>query len=153
MCFLFAIQVTVGYGQEDPNRQHKQILQQHDLLGTQFSPGTKRKAFLLGQVKTVIAAQMTALLQLTDIMSAAKAKKIVKTSRNEVKRLLRRKAIDEREKPSYKCGKRELLWICSKIGEEMESWQWNGSLAPGGGGQTPSVRVRYGLLCVLQRSR
>ena len=77
---------------------------------------------MLGQVKTVIAAQMTALLQLTDIMSAAKAKKVVNKKRWQLKKLLRRRAIYERTRASYKCGKREILWICNEIAKEMEQW-------------------------------
>ena len=114
--------MVVGYCMDDLNRQFEQILQQHDLLGTQFSPGTKRKAFLLHQNKTIIAAQMTALLQLTDIMSAAKAKKIVRSSRVELKRLLKRRAIAENSKVVHKCGKREIMWVCKRIAEDLEEW-------------------------------
>ena len=70
----------------------------------------------------MIAAQMTARLQLTDIMPAAKMKKIMFCKRHQLKRLLRRKSIAERKKAIYKCGPREIMWIVNEIGKEMEKW-------------------------------
>ena len=36
--------------------------------------------------------------------------------------LLRRTAIQERRRPIYKCGRREIMWNCNEIAKEMEVW-------------------------------
>ena len=65
---------------------------------------------------------MTALLQLTDVMTAAKKKKILWRKKHELKKLLRRKSISENKRPVYKCGPREIMWMVNEIGKEMEKW-------------------------------
>ena len=67
--------MVIGFSQENLNRDRKYVLQQHDLLGTQLSPGSKRKAWLLNQMKTVIAAQLTLECQLAAVIVAAKRRK------------------------------------------------------------------------------
>ena len=86
-------------------------------------PGTRQKAFNLHHIKTVIAPETTAVLQLTDIMAAKKCKDIVHAKKHELRRLLKRAAINENVKPAYKCGPRELLWVTNQIQMGMEEWQ------------------------------
>ena len=45
----------------------KPILQQHDLLGTQWTKATRENAWALDIFRTVVPAQMTPLLQLADV--------------------------------------------------------------------------------------
>ncbi len=116
-------EITVSYGQEDLHRSYKNVLQQHDLLGSQFSSGARTKALALHQLKAIIAAEMTAILQLTDIMSAKKSKEVAKRVVMQVKRLQKRAAISEKIKPTYRFGKREMLQICNEIGKELYQWQ------------------------------
>ena len=62
-------EVIVTWCQEDLHMrfQNKPILQVHDMVCSQYSKGSREKAYSCNQVKSVIAGEMTAVLQLTDI--------------------------------------------------------------------------------------
>ena len=117
--YTLRYEVIIGWCQEDLHDQFKQILQQHDCLSCQCSAGSKKKAFLLHQAKALIAAEMTALMQLTDVWSAKKAKEIVKVKHVHLKRMLRRRARKDKCTPILKCGKREFLWLTNEVVKEL----------------------------------
>ena len=72
-------EVIVTWCQEDLHMrfQNKPILQVHDMVCSQYSKGSREKAYSCNQVKSVIAGEMTAVLQLTDISIAKMAKDIL----------------------------------------------------------------------------
>ena len=74
------------------------IPQQHDLLSTQWTQATRQNAFALGIMRSVIAGQMTARLQLTDVMSAKMSHEYAAEYTRAQGQLLRRKAISDGDK-------------------------------------------------------
>ena len=67
-----------------------QVLQQHDLLGTQWRKAARESAFALNILRTVIAGQLTAKLQLTDVMSAKMSHDLARESVEALRRILKR---------------------------------------------------------------
>jgi len=89
------------------------VLQQHDLLGTQWKKAARESAFALNILRTVIAGQMTAKLQLTDVISATMSHDLAKESVDCQRSLLKRKAVHEGALTVKKFGKREIVRVTS----------------------------------------
>ena len=71
------------------------ILQQHDLLSTQWTQATRQNAFALGIMRSVLSGQMTARLQLTVVMYTKMSHEIAAEFVRAQGQRLRRKAIAE----------------------------------------------------------
>ena len=104
------------------------ILQQVDLVGTQWTKKTRENAFTLNIVRTPIAGGMTPHLQLTDIMSAKMSHEASDECVRGLRGILRRKAIEERVKPIFKYGKRETItcaaYIRKKLVKKQNETNW-----------------------------
>ena len=97
-------------------------LQQHDLLGAQSTVEIKKLRAFLNVLNCIIAGDMTAALQLTDIMAAKKNKDIVREHELEIKEWLRRKALQHKRPIDYTIGHEELMMIANRIYDGLQEW-------------------------------
>ena len=110
--------VIVGWCLRDlcSDKKHGTV-QQHDLVGCQSAVSTKKLRQHLQCLQAIIAADMTAVCQLTDIICAKKAKDIAVSMAAEIKKWLKRKAAHLEQNVKYTVGPYEMMLLCSKIYE------------------------------------
>ena len=106
----------------------KPLIVMHDLVAGQSSQGTSQTRFLLNQMTTFVAADMTPVLQLVDIYSAKKGKDIVNEHKGEIRNLLREEAKRTGTKCEYKCGALAIMVLVNKIheglNEDLQKKDW-----------------------------
>ena len=103
--------VVVGECMKDLAETLPSLLMQHDLVGCQSSPAVKRLRMHLHQADALIAGDMTACLQLIDIICAKKVKDISRAEAAFVKKWLKRKAAHTAEAVKYVVGPLEVMMI------------------------------------------
>ncbi len=107
---------------EDLHARHKNVLMQHDLVGCQSTAEIKKLRAHYGQPDCIVAADMTATCQVTDLMAAKKAHDIAFEHQVEIKRWLREKARELNMDVNYAIGPLELMLIANVIHDGWVSW-------------------------------
>ena len=104
------------------------VLQQHDLVGCQSTVEVKKKRAHLRMPDCVIGGDMTACLQLVDILPAKKSKDIVTDLEPTLKQWLKRKAEALGIPTNYTLGPEEVAMVGGRIHagleEWLQSWDW-----------------------------
>jgi len=109
---------TKQLGAEKPHG----VVQQHDLVGSQTTAGVKKIKMHMHILECIIAAEMTACSQVTDIMCAKKTKTIAHNAAPEIKKWLKRKAAHNSEEVKYAIGPVEMMMLANKIHEGLQAW-------------------------------
>ena len=115
--------IIVGWCMEELAKDcPRGCMQQHDLVGCQSTAAIKKLRQHLHQLDAIVAGDMTACLQLTDIMCAKKVKDIARDMAAFIKAWLKRKAAAKEEEVKYVIGPREILMIVNKIHDGLLEW-------------------------------
>jgi len=107
---------------EDLQKDHKLVMMQHDLVGCQSSESVKKKRRIMWQPNAVIAGDMTACLQVTDIMCAKKVKEISSRYAPRLKAFMKRKAAETGTACKYVVGAREIMMLMQEVNKGLQQW-------------------------------
>ena len=122
--------IVVQWCMEDLAREMKgcNVIQQHDLVGCQSTVEVKKKRAHLRMPDCVIAGDMTACLQLVDILPAKESKTIVNDLEPTLRQWLKRKSEELGTPTNYTLGPTEVAMLGGKIylglQEWLKSWDW-----------------------------
>ena len=104
------------------------IIMVHDLVGHQLSQTVRKIKYLHNIMQSIIAAEMTAVLQLTDIRAAKMMKEFLCHSKLRMRQILAEKAASENTESRYKVGPYEMLWMLNdaikRMDEKFEKKDW-----------------------------
>ena len=104
------------------------IIMVHDLVGHQLTQNVRKIKYLHNIMQSIIAAEMTAVLQLTDIRAAKMMKEFLHHSKLKMRQMLAEKAASEHAEARYKVGGCEMLWMIrdatKKMDEKLEKNDW-----------------------------
>ena len=101
--------------EEDHGGHKVTIVQMHDMVGCQSTAEIKQLRVLLCIFSCLVGADMTARLQLTDLEKARKVHTISWNRQLDIKRWLRRKAMQVGGTPTYVITPLELGMLCEAI--------------------------------------
>ena len=118
----FRDEIIVGWCMEDLHRREKYVLQQHDLLGCQSTAAIKQKRWSYMIPDAILAGEMTASEQLTDIMIAHYVKYIARQEMPRIRQWLKERAKKKKTEVKYAIGSLEILLIAKAIDEALEKW-------------------------------
>ena len=96
------------------------LLRLVDALSTHWSEAAGERGFMLQQVQASIPAGCTPVLQVTDTAMAQPAKSAARSEHERQKRLFLLKAGQEKVRPSFKYGAREMLQVAIVMHKKME---------------------------------
>jgi len=104
------------------------IIMVHDLVGHQLTQTVRKIKYLHNIMQSIIAAEMTAVLQLTDIRAAKMMKEFLHHSKLKMRQMLAEKAASEHTEARYKVGPFEMLWMIrdaiQKMDEKLAKQDW-----------------------------
>ena len=98
------------------------------MVGHQLTAAVRQTKYLLNIMQSFIAAEMTAVLQVTDVAGAKMFKDHLREAKHIMRQLLARKADEEKVKAVYKCGCYEMMWMINyahdKCQQNLERSDW-----------------------------
>jgi len=104
------------------------IIMVHDLVGHQLTQTVRKIKYLHNIMQSIIAAEMTAVLQLTDIRAAKMLKEFLYHSKLRMRQPLADKAASENIESRCKVGPYEMLWMLNdaikRMDEKCEKKDW-----------------------------
>ena len=116
--------IVVGWCTQDlaNERGAAPTVQQHDLVGSQSTEAIKKLRMHLHMLDALIAGDMTAVCQVTDIICAKTCKDIAHAHSSEMKRWMKRTAACKKQAVKYVVGPLEMAMMCNKIHEGLQTW-------------------------------
>ena len=106
---LMRMQVITSWCYKDLHEREKNCMMVHDLVGHQLTASVRQTKYLLNVIQSIIAAEMTAVLQVTDVAATKVFKDYMHEAKHLMRQLLARKADEEKVKAVYKCGCYEMM--------------------------------------------
>ena len=113
--------VLWAWQQDEEASKFEPLLRLVDALSTHWSEAAGERGFMLQQVQASIPAGCTPVLQVTDTAMAQPAKSAAKAEHARQKRLFLLKAGQEKVRPSFKYGAREMFQVAIVMHKKMEA--------------------------------